>query len=161
MISESYRAKQYCCEDISKIENYDKAIADQDQIWEIHHKAEVLPCGRFSKGDLIKFSLYWNRPANELIYLRHDIHRSLHHKGNIYMLGRKLSSETKHKLSKAQLNNPTKSKRVYQFSKEGKLIAHFPSACEASRQTKVAQSSICCCCKGKLKSAGSFIWRYV
>ena len=36
MISESY--KKYCCEDPSLIENYDKAIADTTQTWEIHHR---------------------------------------------------------------------------------------------------------------------------
>ena len=25
--------KRYCCEDISLIENYDKAVADNTQIW--------------------------------------------------------------------------------------------------------------------------------
>lgn len=44
MISENY-VKRYCCEDISKIENYDKAIADTTQVWECHHKMELIATG--------------------------------------------------------------------------------------------------------------------
>ena len=79
MISESY--KKYCCEDPSLIENYDKAISDTTQIWEIHHRGEVLPCGRFSRDDLKKFGLYYNRPASELIFLTSSEHQRLHLKG--------------------------------------------------------------------------------
>ena len=79
MISESY--KKYCCEDPSLIENYDRAIADTTQTWEIHHRGEVLPCGRFSPNDLKKFGLYFNRPAAELIFLTPSAHQRLHKKG--------------------------------------------------------------------------------
>ena len=79
MISESY--KKYCCEDPSLIENYDKAIADTTQRWEIHHRVEILPCGRFSRDDLKKFGLYYKRPASELIFLTSSAHQQLHLKG--------------------------------------------------------------------------------
>ena len=38
---------RYCCEDISKIENYDKAIEDNLNGWVIHHRDEIriLPSG--------------------------------------------------------------------------------------------------------------------
>ena len=29
--------KLFCCEDASNIENYDKAIADKENIWHCHH----------------------------------------------------------------------------------------------------------------------------
>lgn len=92
MISESC-IKKYCCEDISLIENYDKAIKDKTQTWHCHHKAEILPCGRFTTNDLKKFNLYYDRPANELIFLTRSIHRSLH------WTGRKVSLSTRKKLS--------------------------------------------------------------
>ena len=79
MISESY--KKYCCEDPSLIENYDRAIADTAQTWEIHHRGEILPCGRFSRDDLKKFGLYYKRPAAELIFLTPSEHQRLHLKG--------------------------------------------------------------------------------
>lgn len=80
MINE-YCVKAYCSEDISLIENYDLAIADTTQTWEIHHRGEVLPCGRFSRDDLKKFGLYYKRPAAELIFLTPAEHNRLHFKG--------------------------------------------------------------------------------
>lgn len=76
------RARQYCYEDISRIENYDKAIADKEHIWHCHHRAEVLPCGNYSVVMLQTYGLYWNRPASELIFLTHSDHRKLHMVGN-------------------------------------------------------------------------------
>ena len=54
------------------------------------------------------------------------------------------------------------SKQVQMFDKKtGELLATFPSTMEAERVTEIAQSNICSCCKGKLKSAHGYIWRYV
>lgn len=75
--------KAYCCEDISLIENYDKAIADITQSWDCHHRGEILPCGRYEAKDLKKCGLYWKRPASELIFLSHKDHAGLHWKGTI------------------------------------------------------------------------------
>ena len=94
MICES-QTRKYCCEDISKIENYDKAIADSTQMWECHHKAEILPCGKYSIEDLEKFDLYWKQPADRLIFLDGTCHRQMH------AIGRKHSKETCEKISKA------------------------------------------------------------
>lgn len=80
MINEK-QAHKYCREDISKIENYELAANDRTQTWDIHHRAEVLPCGRFSKRDLIKFGLYWKRPAAELVFMTQFDHLSMHMKG--------------------------------------------------------------------------------
>lgn len=103
MISES-RVKKYCCEDISKIENYELAINDKTQTWDCHHKAEILPCGRFATNDLMKFNLYWNRPANELIFLTHSEHIKLHKINNKNWLGKHHSNETKLKISSGNKN---------------------------------------------------------
>ena len=79
-MSTSYKNTQkFCSEDISLIENYDKAINDKNQIWDCHHRAETLPCGYFSPKDLKAFNLYYNRPACELIFLRKNEHLLLHH----------------------------------------------------------------------------------
>ena len=80
MINE-YTAKKYCSEDLSLIENYDKAIADTTQTWDCHHREEILPCGKFSHNYLKKFGLYFNRPASELIFLTPTAHRQLHQNG--------------------------------------------------------------------------------
>lgn len=164
MINE-YCANAYCCEDPSLIENYDKAIADTTQMWECHHRGEVLPCGRFSIDDLKKFGLYFNRPAAELIFLTPSAHRQLHFKGV------PLSEDRKKAIGEAKKGVPLSeehkkaigeghSKKVLQFTKSGEFIREWPSTREASRQLGIAQPHICECCNGKRKSAGGFIWQY-
>ena len=69
--------------------------------------------------------------------------------------GKHRSEETKSKISK--------SKGVYgilQYSKDGILIAEYPSTMEAERLTGCNHSNICKCCKGKYKSVGGYIWMY-
>lgn len=80
MIKE-YNVKKFCCEDISLIENYNKAVADKMQTWHCHHRAEILPCGKYSAIDLMNFKLYWNRPAAELIFLTPGEHHRIHSTG--------------------------------------------------------------------------------
>lgn len=104
-------AKKYCCEDISKIENYEQAVNDKTQTWQCHHKGEILPCGRFSRATLEKFDLLYKRPANELIFLTEFKHKSIHQN----KLGYKCSIDTKEKISNAlkgrHQSDKTKKKR--------------------------------------------------
>lgn len=71
--------KRYCCEDMSLIENYDKAIKDETQVWDCHHRKETDE--NLTRSQLIKMGLYYKRPANELIYITHADHIALHHIG--------------------------------------------------------------------------------
>lgn len=89
------QVNKYCREDPSLIENYDKAIADDNQVWHCHHRLEMQNNKKFSANDLIFMKLYFNRPASELIFLTKAEHTRLHSKG------KKLSEETKRKLSEA------------------------------------------------------------
>ena len=53
------------------------------------------------------------------------------------------------------------SKQVQMLDKKtGELLDTFPSTNEAERVTGIYHSSISKCCKGKLKYAGGYIWRY-
>lgn len=65
----------YCNEDISLVENYELAKADNFKGWSCHHKLEALYCSR----DLKKMKLYLRRPARELIFLRQKGKDSLGH----------------------------------------------------------------------------------
>lgn len=40
--------KRYCCDYISLIENYNKAIEDNTQIWDCHHKLGELNSKKIS-----------------------------------------------------------------------------------------------------------------
>ena len=141
MINEYY-AKKFCCEDLSLIENYDKAISDTTQTLDCHHRGEILPCGRFSVSDLKKFELYFNRPASELIFLTRSEHRRLHLKGvpKPYLKGIPRSEATKKAIGEAN------SKKILQFTKSGEFIREWPSLRETSRQLKINCGNICSCC---------------
>ena len=164
MINEGY-ATNYCCEDLSLIENYELAVNDSTHTWDCHHRGEILPCGRFSIDDLKKFGLYFNRPAAELIFLTHSEHRRLHAKGV------PKSEATKKALSDALKGVPkseehkkaigdANSKKILQFTKSGEFIREWPSIREASRQLKINHGNICSCCSETRKSAGGYIWKY-
>ena len=64
MISKG-QALKYCRDDISLIENYEKAISDETQKWDCHHRRESI----YTKSQLIEIREYYNRPAAELIFL--------------------------------------------------------------------------------------------
>ena len=104
MINENH-AKSFCREDISLIENYDKAIADDTQTWHCHHRRETI----FSRKDLIEIGEYYNRPACELIFVTKSEHTRLHKSGEnnpnfgklAWNNGKHLSTEHRKNLSEA------------------------------------------------------------
>ena len=103
MINER-RARKYCKEDLSKIKNYDLAIADTTQTWDLHHMTETWwGC---TKKDLIENECYYNRKACELIFLTHAEHTRLHNKGRTF------SEETRQKLSEAHKGKTSPRKGV-------------------------------------------------
>ena len=149
MISEA-RARKYCKEDISLIENYEIAVNDQTQIWHCHHRRETI----YTREGLIEIGEYYHRPACELIFLTKTEHNKIHKTGNKNWLGKHLSDETKKKISKS-LSTP-----ILQYTKDGEFIKEWTSGIEASKVLGIHPGNITTCCKGKLKSAGGFVWRY-
>ena len=96
MINKS-KAKWFCKDDISLIENYDKALEDKTQTWHCHHKKE----NTYSRSRLIEMGEYYKRPAIELIFLTPNEHFKLHSTGNAYHKNMKHSEESKKKMSEA------------------------------------------------------------
>ena len=78
---------KYCCEDISKIENYELAKRDNFRGWVIHHRLETHTSEGerrlvdISKEELKALGMYYHRPSEELIYLTKSEHQKLHRKG--------------------------------------------------------------------------------
>lgn len=70
-------------EEIEQIENYELAKADNFSGWDIHHRLECVETGgevnRTAK-ELQDLGFYYNRPANELIFLTKSEHTSLHNR---------------------------------------------------------------------------------
>lgn len=78
---------------------------------------------------------------------------------------------TKVNMGKAQRNRPDQSKEVQQYTKEGDLVAEYPSAGEASRKTGISVTNISACCIGRTytdkngythtrRTIGGYVWKY-
>ena len=91
------------CKNIEEIENYASAAADNFVDWDIHHRLEThnsdgerRPVPLSSK-ELKALGTYYDRPASELIFLKHGAHARLH------CLGQHFSDETRAKIREAKL----------------------------------------------------------
>lgn len=94
------------CRNPELIENYDLAISDTENIWECHHRLETHTSDgekrlvNLKAEELIALGVYYDRPPEELIFLKRSYHLSLHHKGKVY------NEKTRNKISKARLGKP-------------------------------------------------------
>lgn len=108
--------KLFCREDISKIENYDKAISDNTQIWHCHHRRETI----YTRQELIEIGEYYHRPACELIFLTREEHSRLHANGNKYALGYRHTEEARRRMSvsaKVRIRKPMSESTKLKLSK--------------------------------------------
>ena len=139
MINEG-SAKAYCSEAIDLIENYEEAIADESSTWDLHHRRELTEDGDFvySRDELKKMNLYYDRPARELVFLRHGEHSVMHHKGNKLSAehrakiaesmmgknkGKKLSDDTRKKMSDAKKGMSDDTRKKMSDAKKGKKLS--------------------------------------
>ena len=89
------------CKDYKNIENYEKAKADNFKNWHCHHRLETHNSdGKrravdITVAELKALDMYYNRPADELIFLTISEHSRLH------MKGKHRSEETKNKMREA------------------------------------------------------------
>lgn len=127
MINEK-EARRYCSDDISLIQNYQQAIEDQTQVWHCHHRLQFQGEFHNSAKLLKKCGMYKNVPAWQLIFLKPEIHDSMHGKWNFYNIakgfcGRKgipLSKEHRQKLSQSLMGH-----EVSDESREKNRIGHL------------------------------------
>lgn len=100
--------KSYCKGDITKIENYDLAIADKTQTWDCHHHNERF----YTKKELKNLGLYYKCPPCELIFLTVEEHGKQYHKG------RQQSKEHRSKISNALKGNKNQEKKHSEETKK-------------------------------------------
>ena len=92
--------KRYYCKDIENVENFEKAKADNFKGWHCHHRLETHNSDGerrlvdISHNELKALGMYYNRPADELIFLTSREH-------NAFKKGQQKSEETRKKLSEA------------------------------------------------------------
>ena len=100
------KAQKYCKEDISKIENYEQAVNDTTQVWDLHHRTEIW--WNCTKKDLIENECYYNRKACELIFLTHAEHARIHNSGELNsMYGKTHTQEARKKISESKKGRPS------------------------------------------------------
>lgn len=99
----------YCiCRTPELIENYDKAVADDIQTWQCHHRLETHNSDGerrlvdISSSELIALGMYYDRPPEELIFMTELEHKRLHNVGKFIGKHHSVSEETKRKLSEAK-----------------------------------------------------------
>lgn len=92
------------CKEPEKIENYEKAKKDNFKGWECHHRLETHNSDGerrlvdITAAELQALGMYYNRPADELIFLTVGEHTSLHYEGEHNPnYGKQLSEETRKK----------------------------------------------------------------
>ena len=132
----------YCdcyCRNPELIENYEKAIADTTQTWDVHHKMEKY----FPQKTLKAIGWYYDCEPEELIFLT----PSEHHK---------IDSCSKRQ-SEAMKNHKNLSKKVLCVETEEK----FESARDAERKTGINNSNISKTCRGIYKTSGGYHWKFV
>ena len=129
------------CRHPELIENYEKAVADATQTWQVHHRREEY----YSQKELIERGEYYDVQPSELIFLTKEEHSKIDscrkrvgkaHKGKL------LSKEHKRKLSEAHkgklINRKDTSKKVL-CVETGEI---FESTMDAQRKTGISFSNI-------------------
>ena len=112
---------KFCSEPLELIENYQQALSEGFAGWCMHHRREIKQDGtRVSAQELKDNGLYYDRPAEELVFMRREEHISLHSKGKHH------SEETRQKLSEAKKgeNNPFFGKHLSEESRQKMSEAH-------------------------------------
>lgn len=100
MISKKY-AKHYC-KDYTKIENYEEAINDKNELWVCHHKMEEV----FTELELKRAGWYYDRRPEELIFIRRS-----EHNGNAKLhIGIRKNNASKERNDKISKSNKGKKK---------------------------------------------------
>lgn len=61
---------------------------------------------------------------------------------------------------KSIINHKSLSKAVVQYDLQGNFIAEYPSVCETGRKLGIKQGNISSALKGRIKTAGGYIFRY-
>ena len=152
MFNEKY-LKKYCREPIENIEGYEEAV-QSDEKWVCHHRKED---DGYTATQLRRMNLYYNRPANELILMRDEDHRSHHHKNKV------VAADTK-KLISSKKNGMSiiHNKQILQIDlKTGRVVMRYANGRQVYRRTGYAFQNISACCLGKIRSAYGYRWEFV
>lgn len=143
------------CSDYTKIENYEKAVNDETQVWVCHHRLETCKYKDRTRKEWIRrdenvpmkelkaLGLYYNRPPEELIFMTNDEHTTHH------LLGHDVSEETREKLRKHNLGRKHTEETKRKLSEMFKGVKKPPFSEEHKRKISLARKG-----KPNLKNRG-------
>lgn len=170
------------CRHPELIENYDKAIADNTQMWQVHHRLECC----FTQKFLKEMNLYYDVEPEALIFLTPSEHNKIDSyckRNGEVRKGKKHSKERKQKISEAHkgkhLSEETK-RKIGEATKKGFSEEHkrkiiearskkvlcvetgevFASIVDAQRKTGIFSNSISQVCRRERKTAGGYHWKF-
>ena len=133
MINEK-NSKRFCCEDISKIYGYKEALADKENMWECHHCLGLV----WTMEQLIEMGLYYNQPAERLMFVTRSQHKQLHY----------ITGETQKKLSVSRKGKQPNKGKI--FNDEWKN--HLSESKKGQKRSEKQRKNISNALKGKPKS---------
>lgn len=139
------------CKDYENIENYDKAKKDNFKGWECHHRLETHNSNGerrlvdITKKELIALGMYYNRPAEELIFLTIKEHHE-------YRKGKKSSAETKKKLSEAHLGQIPWNKGKHTQPKSDETRRRMSESHKGKKFSEEHRNNLSIALKGKKQS---------
>lgn len=140
------------CKDYQNIENYEKAKADNFIGWHCHHRLQTHTSDgkrrrtNISAAELKAFDAYYDRPANELIFMKNNKHNSIHFTGeNNPMYGKHHSIEACKKNSEAHKGKKhnEESKKKMSDARKGKPKSeeHKRKIGEAQKGKKLSEKT--------------------
>lgn len=137
------------CKDYKNIENYEKAKADDFKNWVCHHRLQTWTSdGKRREVDILAkelkaLGMYYNRPAEELIFLTRSEHAKLHNKG------RKFSDEHRKKMSDVKKDISDETRKKMSDAKKGKNNPHYGKHLSEEHKKKIGEGN-----KGNTRNKG-------
>lgn len=102
-----------------------------------------------------------NKENNVILFLENGIESNLEWCDSKYNINYGSHNERCAKAISKALTNGKLSKKVFQFTLDGKFVREYPSANEIKRETGYSIGNICACCNGKRNKAYGFKWSFV
>lgn len=130
------------------LEILDEVPRDEWEFWEIHYHDLLISWG-FILTNLKQCGLGNSKHAPETIELLREISISRSKRGEEHhMYGKKLSQEHKDKMKEGSRLKPIKTKKIYQYTKDGELIKIHNSAKECIEELSLTRNQLQECLAG-------------
>ena len=144
----AYYFNRYC-KDYTNIENYEKAAADDFKGWHCHHRLETHTSDGERRSvdipmdELKALGMYYNRPAEELIFLTSREHNAFNKGRPGPNKGKKFSEEVRRKMAEAKKGKPSprKGKKLSEETKKKLREANKGKKMSAETRRKMSAAN--------------------